>query len=145
MDTGTVLLLRVSDEYYSLSDTTVREVARWRKPTPVPGAPPVLPGVINQRGVVVPVVSLHALLDFPPVQPDRATRYVIAQHDEIDLALLVDAVIDLIELAPASLEPTPAALDPQRARLLRAVARHTDQLVGLLDLGAVINAVRTGA
>ena len=117
---------------------------RWRAPTPVPGAPPVLPGIISQRGVVLPVVDLRLALGLPGAPPERSARLVIIQHEAGDLVLFVDAVIDLVALAAAARAQPPAALDPARARMLAAVARYADHPLALLNLAALIAAVQEG-
>jgi purine-binding chemotaxis protein CheW len=137
------LLVSVATESYALDGRCVREVMRWRTLTPVPGAPPVLPGILSQRGVVVPVVDLRVLLGLPAQSPDRATRLVLAHHAHTDLALLVDAVIDLVELSDP-FEPPPNAHTPT-ARLVGGVMRHGDRPLALLDLTALISAVQEGA
>jgi purine-binding chemotaxis protein CheW len=140
----TYLLLRLGEEVYGVTGTCVREITRWHAPTTVPGAPPALPGIINQRGFVMPVVNVRPLLGLPDDTPNRATRYVILQHEDVDIALIVDAVLDLLELQPATFQPLPAALDPQRARLLHALVRLDDQPVALIDLAALIATLRMG-
>ncbi|PDW02335.1 chemotaxis protein CheW [Candidatus Viridilinea mediisalina] len=141
-ETGEFLLVRVSDELYALPSAAVREVARWRAPTAVPGAPPILPGIISQRGVVTPIVDLRLMLGLAAQATTRATRLIIMHHESCDLALLVDAVLDLAALPPADLTPPPAALEPSRARLLTAVARYGDRPLALLSLPALIAAVQ---
>lgn len=136
-----LLLLQLGDERYAVAGLAVREIDRWRAPTPVPGAPPALPGIISQHGAILPVVDLRALLGMPPSQPGRATRLVMVQHEGLDLALLVDVVIDLIRLPTAELEPPPTA-DHRRARLITAVGRYEDRPLGLIDLGGLIAALQ---
>jgi len=138
------LVVRAADEFYGLPGASVREVMRWRAPTPVPGAPPMLPGIISQRGVVLPVVDLRLALGLPGAPPERSARLVSIQHEAGDLALFVDAVIDLVPLAAAARAQPPAALDPARARLLAAVARYADHPLALLNLAALIAAVQEG-
>ena len=138
------LVVRVGPELYALAGTCVREVTRWRTPTPVPGAPALIPGIISQRGVIIPIVDLRLILSLPATPPERSTRLVIVQHETTDLALLVDAVLDLIPLAATALVPPPAALEPGRARLLTAVARHATQPLGVLNLVALLAVVREG-
>ncbi len=138
------LVVRAADELYGLPGASVREVMRWRAPTPVPGAPPVLPGIISQRGVVLPVVDLRLALGLPGAPPERSARLVIIQHEAGDLVLFVDAVIDLVALAAAARAQPPAALDPARARMLAAVARYADHPLALLNLAALIAAVQEG-
>jgi purine-binding chemotaxis protein CheW len=137
-------LLRLGSETYALPGPAVREVTRYRDPLPVPGAPSSLPGLISQRGAIVPVADLRPLLGLDVVPAGRATRLVLVQHDEILIALLADAVLDLADVPAESLEHLPAALDPTRARLLQAMATYEGRLVALLDLEQVIAALREG-
>jgi purine-binding chemotaxis protein CheW len=139
--TTSYLLLRLADELYAVHSTAVREIARWRQPTPVPGAPPMLPGIINQRGVVLPVINMCALLGLSETPPGRSTRYLVAYHEDIGMALLVDMVLDLVELPDALRETVPPTLNPQQARLLHAIFRHDQQLIALLDLAEIVNVV----
>ncbi len=140
--TITVLLLSLGGETYALPGGAVREVMRYSPPLPVPGAPASLPGIISQRGAVLPVADLRPLLQLAATPPDKATRLVVAQHDDVSLALIADAVSDLVELPEIALEPPPSGLDAARSRLLRATAQHDGRLVALLDLEAVVVALR---
>ncbi len=139
------LLIRIATELYAVSSTNVRGVIRYRAITAVPGAPPTLPGILNQRGAILPVIELRQLLGLGPAQITRASRFVLAVHEEIEVALLVDAVLDLISLPDDTIEPVPSALDPARARFLRGVAQYDRQTIVLLELGEVIANLRDWA
>jgi purine-binding chemotaxis protein CheW len=139
-----VLLLELAGELYGIPSASVREVVRYRAYTPVPGAPPSLPGILSQRGQILPLVELRPLLGLEMASITRATRLVIISHQDIDMALLVESVLDLTALSADTVEPLPAALDPARARLLRGVARHEQQPVALLDLDELIASLRAG-
>lgn len=141
---GDYLIVRVGTEHYAVSSEAIREVTRWRQPTPVPGAPPVLPGIINQRGVVLPAVDLRLLLGLEASEPVRTSRFVIVHQESVDIALMVDAAIDLCHLADDELARPPAGLDPQRARLLNAVAQHAGQPLLVINLMALITALQEG-
>ena len=140
-----VLLLRLASELYGVPSASVREVVRYRAYTPVPGSPPSLPGILSQRGTVLPVVELRPLLGLAMIPVTRAARLVIVTHQEIDMALLVEAVLDLAALPADTLQPLPAALDPARARFLRGIANYEQQPVALIDLDELIAGLRAGA
>ena len=140
-----VLLIELAGELYGISSNSVREVLRYRAHTPVPGAPPALPGILSQRGAILPVVELRPLLGLEIASITRATRLVFVTHQDIDMALLVEAVLDLAALPADSVEPLPAALDPARARFLRGIARHEQHPVALIDLDELIAGLRAGA
>jgi purine-binding chemotaxis protein CheW len=140
-----VLLLRLAGELYGIPSNSVREVVRYRAYTPVPGSPPSLPGIMSQRGTVLPVVELRPLLGLAVVPVTRAARLVIVAHQEIDMALLSETVLDLAALLPETLQPLPSALDPARARFLRGIAEYEQEPVALIDLDELIAGLRAGA
>jgi purine-binding chemotaxis protein CheW len=137
-----VLLVQIEQELYALPSSSVREVARYRPWTIVPGAPMVLPGIINQRGMILPVVEARPLLGLEQPELTRSARYVVIVHNEIGLALLVESVLDLVTLPATNIEIVPAALDPTRARLLRGIIHYNEQPVGLFDIDELIASLR---
>jgi purine-binding chemotaxis protein CheW len=137
-----VLLFRVERELYAVPSTSVREIMRYRPWTPVPGAPASLPGIISQRGMILPVVEPRPLLGLEQVAITREARMVIILHNDIGMALLAETVLDLIVLPASTIEPVPSALDPARARFLRGIVHHEGQPIGLLDLDELIAGLR---
>ena len=140
--TTTVLLLKLGGESYALPGAAVREVMRYIAPLPVPGAPVSLPGIISKRGAVLPVADLRPLLQLAVSPPGKATRLVFVQHDDVMLAMVADAVSDLVELPELALEPPPSGLEPARARLLRATIQFEGRLIALLDPEAIVATLR---
>jgi len=138
------LVVQVGAERYALAGSQIREVARWRPPTPVPGTPAVLPGIISQRGVVLPVVDLRRLIGLAPSEADRSSRLVIIHQGAADMALMVDAALDLQHLTDQDLAKPPPGLDPQRARLLQAVAQYQEQPLLVFDLEALVTVLQEG-
>lgn len=140
--TQSLLLVRLDQEIYAIPSSQVREVARHREPTPVPGAPPSLPGILNQRGAILPVVDPRLILGLAQSPVTRASRLVVAVSDDIEMALMVDGVLDIVDIPSDTVEPVPAALDPVRARMLRGVARFGEEPVLMLDLGELVAGLR---
>ncbi len=139
-DAETFLIIKVAEELFGLPGAALREVIRWREPTAIPGAPPVLLGIVGQRGVVLPVVDLRLALGLPAAPVGRATRLILVQHEAVELALVVDGVLDLAPLV--DLAAPPAA--PGRSALIVAVARLQDRPLGVIDLAALIATVQDG-
>ncbi|MEJ5344608.1 MAG: chemotaxis protein CheW [Chloroflexus sp.] len=136
--TSAYLYVRLAAEHVALAGTVVREIMRWRTPTPVPGAPPTIPGLINQRGQILPVIDVRLLLGLPAAPPDRATRLIWVHHEQIDAALLVDAVVDLITIEAGQIEPPPINLTGAVQRAIQAIYRYRDDLsIAILDPAAL--------
>jgi len=115
----------------------MRGIERWRPPTPVPGTPPAILGIINQRGMLVTVLDIRALLGQKQEPPSRRTRLLFAHIGDTDVALLVDHVADLLDLEIDRAEPA-----PHRASGFSSGLLHTPfGLATLLDLAAVLHAL----
>jgi purine-binding chemotaxis protein CheW len=137
-----VLLFELAGELYAIPSSSVREIIRYRAFTHVPGAPPTLPGILSQRGSILPLVELRPILGLEIAEVTRATRLVIVTHQDVDMALLAETVLDLMSLPADTIQPVPSALDPARARFIRGFAQNNEQPIALLDLDELIAGLR---
>jgi purine-binding chemotaxis protein CheW len=122
--------VRVADEHYALAVEDVLEVAELGDVTPVPGAGAAVLGVRNLRGQVLPVVDLATVFDLPPAQSERI---VIAERGGLRAGLAVDAV--------AGVEELPEASEEVDSPHLAGAALADGALVGVIDVGSVLEAV----
>jgi len=126
--------VRAGNEHYALPVAGVREIAKLGEITPVPGAPAVVLGVWNLRGDVMAVLDLATLLGLGGAEPGRI---VVVEEGDLHGGLAVESVLD-VGAIPEPLEPTDSEY------LLGAVLVERVP-VGVIDLGAVLGAVSTGA
>ena len=122
--------VRVADEHYALAVEDVLEVAELGDVTPVPGAGAGVLGVRNLRGQVLPVVDLATVFELRPTQPERI---VIAERGGLRAGFAVDAV--------AGVEQLPEASEEVDSRHLAGAALTDGTLVGVIDVGSVLQAV----
>jgi purine-binding chemotaxis protein CheW len=127
---GLHVRVRVADEHYALPVADVLEVAELGEVTPVPAAGAAVLGVRNLRGQVLPVVDLATVFELPPTQPGRI---VIAERGGLRAGLAVDAV--------AGVEELPKASEEVDSRHLAGAALADGVLVGVVDVGSVLEAV----
>ena len=120
----TLSCFEVAGGVYAMDVSQVREVARWQPVTPLPKAPELIEGVIDLRGVIVPVVDLGRTLTGRPCEPDAATRITIVEIDSLLMGLVVDAAIEVIQVAVSSLEDPPALATQAGYDATRAVVRR---------------------
>ena len=88
-----VLVVRVADVDYGIPVEQVREAARATRVTRVPGAPALVRGIVNVRGVVVTVLELSVLLNAP--RAVTSSSIVLLEHGSRLIGLAVDAVRDV--------------------------------------------------
>lgn len=135
--TATLLVFRLEGEAFALAVDQVHEILDLPEITRVPNADPLAPGLVNVRGVVVPVLDIRHRLRMPAAQPGPTARIIVLEHT-IDgtpcrIAFVADAVEDVIEadLARTDRMPEIGACWPQAC--LCGAIRHGPDLVILLD------------
>ncbi len=102
-----VLTLRLGAEEYGIDILRVQEIRSYEQPTRIAGAPPHVLGVTNLRGVIVPIVDLRSRFGLD-AQFGSGTVTVVLAVGGRTVGAVVDAVSDVVALAPAQIKPAPA-------------------------------------
>ena len=127
---GVHVRVRAGGEHYALPVEGVREIGRRDRITPVPGAPAAVLGVWNLRGDVIVAVDLASLLGLDP--QGEAGIIVVAEDRGTQAGFAVEAVLDVETLT---------AIEPADSELLEGAALVEQTPVGIVDLGALLDAV----
>lgn len=131
------LTFLLGQELFGLSIVGINEIIEYRAPTPVPSMPACVRGVINLRGAVVPIVDLQLRLGRAASDVTRRSCVVIAtlERDGADQAfgLLVDAVSEVMDIAPQQIEAAPSFGSGIRGDLMQGVGKLEGRLVVLLE------------
>ncbi|MCP4406247.1 MAG: chemotaxis protein CheW, partial [Gammaproteobacteria bacterium] len=121
----------------------VREVLEFSRVTKVPRTPDYMRGVINLRGSVVPVVDLRVQFGMQKTEPTVDTCIVIVEVRIDDqptvLGALADSVQEVIELRRDQLEPAPRLGTRVDTEFIRAMGKHDDKFVIILDMNRVFS------
>lgn len=122
-----VLTFTIAGVRYGVAADVVDEVVRAAAPTPLPGAPSVVLGLLDVRGAPVPLLDARRRFGHPPRPLDPDEQFVIARlaggPDARRVALRVDRAEALVEVDPAAIE------DPRRH-----VASAAPQVAGVVAL-----------
>lgn len=134
-----LVVFSIGKEYYGVGIETVHEIVRVPDITEVPDAPVFLEGVINLRGRIVPVVDLRKRLRLPAADRTKSSRVLITEHGGRTIGLMVDAVAEVLKLAPESVEAPPEMISSVGIDYITGVAKVDGKLIVLLELGKVLN------
>lgn len=133
-----LLSFRVGGQDYCLDIMSVREIRSSTRATPLPHTPLYMRGVINLRGVVLPVMDLSSRLALD-TGPDRNRNVIIVVADgNRTLGLLVDTVSDILAVPEEDMQPPPdLKIDGDRS-FISALLIVEDRMFRVLDLDAVL-------
>lgn len=126
----------LAEHLYGIEVRNVQEVLPARTVSPVPLAPGDVAGLVNLRGQVVLAADLRARLGLPGY--DGTQMLVVVSTGADPVALLVDRIGEVVEVAPDQFEPAPATLDADLRQMLRGAYKLDRQLLLELDVPAAI-------
>ena len=137
------LTFTLGDEVFAMDIRTVREIIQHAAMTTVPLMPAFLRGVINLRGAVVPVIDLQARLGRACTTIGKKTCVVIfdasTESEKVELGLLVDAVSEVIDIAPTDIEQPPQFGATIQREFIRGIGKVKGEFIVILEPERALN------
>ncbi|QGQ96251.1 chemotaxis protein CheW [Paenibacillus psychroresistens] len=135
-----VIVFALGKEEYGVEVEKVRTIERMQPITRVPKTLPFIKGVINLRGIVIPIIDLRERFGMQGKEYTENTRIIIVAANELEVGLIVDSANDVIDVDSDTINDPPEIVGGIRAKYLRGVARVTEErLLVLLNLGEVLS------
>ena len=101
------LTFRLGAEEYGIDILKVQEIRGYEQPTRIANAPHFIKGVVNLRGVIVPIVDMRMRFGLPDVKYDAFTVVIILNIASRTVGMVVDSVSDVLELGGDAIKPAP--------------------------------------
>lgn len=137
-----LLSFEVGNSRFALPAGGVREVARAVAIAALPKAPPVVEGVINFRGTLVPVLDIRQRFGLRPVPLAPEQHLIIAHAGNRLVALRVDRALDLVLVDEHAIES--AARVAPGTEYVAGIAKLTDGLLVIHDLESFLSFEEAG-
>ncbi|WP_315371541.1 chemotaxis protein CheW [Paenibacillus xylanexedens] len=135
-----VIVFKLGSEEYGIEVDKVQTIERMMPITRVPKTLSFVKGVINLRGVVIPVIDLRGRFSLPETAKTDQTRIVIVGVDDMQVGFIVDSANDVIDIKSSAIDSPPEVVGGVKARYLRGVAKLEDsRLLIMLNLNEVLN------
>ena len=128
------LSFRLGAEEYGIDILAVREIRAFERPTRIASAPAFILGVINLRGVIVPIVDLRLKFGVGEAAYDGTTVVIILNVANRVLGIVVDSVSDVLSIEQAAIRPAPEFSAAIEASFVRGLASINDRLLILVDI-----------
>jgi len=140
-DEEQVVVFRLDKEEFGVPIDSVQEIVRVPDElTHVPKAPPFVEGVINLRGLVLPVIDLRSRLGLAHVDHSDRQRIMVFLIDGACTGFIVDSVAEVLKVHKSAIEPAPR-LSSEQAKLLARMANLEKQkrMVQLIEPSHLIS------
>ncbi|WP_438432463.1 chemotaxis protein CheW [Gorillibacterium sp. sgz500922] len=135
-----VIVFKLGKEEYGVEVEKVETIERIVHLTRVPKTPPFIKGVMNLRGIVVPVLDLRGRFGLAETEHTDSSRIIIVNVGELKVGMIVDSADDVIDVDSGTISDPPEIVGGIKAKYLRGVARiGEERLLILLNLKEVLN------
>ena len=128
------LTFKLGKEEYGMDILRVQEIRSFEEPTRMANAAPFIKGVINLRGVIVPIVDMRLRFNLADVTYNSFTVVIVVNIANRIMGMVVDGVSDVITLKPEQLRPTPDFSTAIGNDHVLAIGSLDDRMLILLDI-----------
>src|SRR5258708_966942 len=134
-----VLVFVLGQEEYAVDILKVQEIRGYDKVTAIPSAPAFLKGVVNLRGVIVPVVDLRMKFGLAEARYDAFTVVIILRIAARVIGIVVDSVSEVVRIAPNEVKPAPQLGAVVDSSFLAGLATQAERMILLLDIEKLLS------
>jgi purine-binding chemotaxis protein CheW len=142
------LSFRLGGEEYGIDILRVQEIRSYEVPTRIANAPHFIKGVVNLRGVIVPIVDLRLKLGCESAEYDASTVVIVLNVRGRVIGAVVDSVSDVIVLAADSIKPAPQLNATVDAGYIMGIgcikSGEAERMLILTDIEALMSSAEMG-
>lgn len=139
-DARQFLTFSVGAEAYGVDIMTVHEIKGWTQTTRLPSAPAYMRGVINLRGLIVPIFDLRARFALGLTEVSAHHVVIIVAVGARTVGILVDAVSDILTVSPEDIKPKPESQAMAAQDYVQGLISVDSRMVVLLDIERLFGA-----
>jgi purine-binding chemotaxis protein CheW len=124
----------IGDDQYGVDIMAVREIKGWTEITHLPRQPDYVRGVLNLRGVIVPIIDLRCRFGQGLTQATPLHIVIIVQIAGKPVGLLADRVLDIVSLDDIQVQPVPKVVQGARQDFLSGLVTIGSTMIALINL-----------
>jgi len=139
--TRKVLTFSLGGEVYGVDILRVKEIRGWSPVTRIPQTPASTLGVLNLRGLIVPIVDLRVRFALKTAEFTPQTVIIVLSlrtgNGQRECGIVVDNVNDVVDIAADNVKPAPELGGGQSSEYIEGITSHDEQMLILLNAESV--------
>jgi purine-binding chemotaxis protein CheW len=142
--TDKYLTFLLASEEYAVDILRVQEIKGWNKATVIPNTPGYICGVINLRGIIVPIIDLRLRfklerLEYGPMTVVVVVKVLSSGNRERIMGIVVDAVSDVYDITGDDIKSPPDFGSAISIEFIKGLVTVDDKMVIVLDIDRLLN------
>lgn len=128
------LTFRIAEEDYAIEIRYVNEIIGIQKATSVPMLKSYIKGIINLRGIIVPVVEVRNRFRMESIEYNERTCIVVITVGNVSVGLIVDEVEEVMNIPEGAISPPPQTNKGSHSRYIQGIGRVGEVVKIILDI-----------
>ena len=141
---GEFLTFRLGAEEYGIDILKVQEIRSYEPPTRIANAPGFIKGVVNLRGVIVPIVDLRLKLACETAEYNSFTVVIVLNVKGRVVGAVVDSVSDVLALDAETIKPAPEMSSAIDTSFITGIGSVADRMLILMDIEGLMASEEMG-
>jgi purine-binding chemotaxis protein CheW len=137
------LTFMLAGEEYGVDILRVQEIKGWNNVTPIPNTPKYVKGVINLRGIIVPIIDLRERFSLETIPYGPTTVVIVvkvhSEKGERTMGIVVDAVSEVYNISEDELKPAPDLGQAISTDFVKGLGTVDEKMVIVLDIDHLLN------
>lgn len=138
------LAFKLSQEEYGIDIQKVQELRGYDTVTRIANAPEFIKGVVNLRGIIVPIVDMRIKFNLGTPTYDQFTVVIILNIGHRVMGMVVDSVSDVITLTPEQVKPAPEMGSTLHTSHLIGLGSLDQRMLILMDIDKLMSSTEMG-
>ena len=128
------LSFTLGTEEYGIEILKVQEIRSYEQPTTIANAPAFIKGVVNLRGIIVPIVDMRIKFNLASAEYNDLTVVIVLNVAGRVVGMVVDAVSDVISLAAEQIRPAPDFSSSFDVKYITGLGTVDERMLILVDI-----------
>lgn len=124
----------IGDEDYGIEIKYVTEIVGIQKITDVPNIKNYIKGIINLRGIIIPVVEVRTRFGIDTIEYNDRTCIIVVNVKSVAIGLIVDEVSEVLNIPVANIDPPPQTNKGTQSKFIRGIGKIGNQVKIILDI-----------
>ena len=132
-----LVVFEINKQKYALPIYNVSEIIHLMEVTKIPSMQNYYKGIVNLRGLIIPVMSLSSRLGFKESELEKDARIIVTEIGEKKIGLIVDGVSSVTRYSEDEFD-APESLEAE-SQFIKGIIRQENDMLLLLDLPSILN------
>jgi purine-binding chemotaxis protein CheW len=138
-ETRQYVIFSINEQTYGIEILKIKEVVSYRKITPLPNMRGFIKGIINLRGVVLPVFDLREKFNLPETTYTHSHTIIVMEISGRAMGVIVDEISDVVEILPEEVQATSNLSPGIKTEYMKGIGKKENELIVLLDVDRLLS------